>query len=305
MTGFLRKVLLGILAISLLAGTSHVPKKASDPLANKLFGAQKNASEQKPKVFGFYAKGCVAGAQQLPQTGPTWQAMRLSRNRNWGHPALIEFIQRLSQQAVNIGWKGLYIGDMSQPRGGPMTTAHASHQNGLDVDIWMLPPKRLNLSRARREAISSLVVRSSDQRRVTKNFTPAHMALLKAAAQDKAVDRIFVAAAVKIEMCRTAGKDRKWLAKIRPLYGHAAHFHVRLKCPKGERNCVKQRPTISRISKGDGCDKTLNWWVTDYLDRPKADPNKRAVKPKPRPRRAREMIMADLPRQCVGVLKSP
>jgi penicillin-insensitive murein DD-endopeptidase len=305
----LRIAVLSVLAITFLAGTSHVPKKDSDPLANKLFGAQQKASKQKPKVLGYYAKGCVAGAQQLPETGPTWQAMRLSRNRNWGHPALIEFIQRLSQSAVNIGWKGLYVGDMSQPRGGPMTTAHASHQNGLDVDIWMLPPKNLRLTRQRREAISSLIVRSDDQRSVTKDFSPSHMALLKAAAEDKAVDRIFVAAAVKIEMCRTAGKDRKWLAKVRPLYGHASHFHVRLKCPKGERGCVKQKPKISRISKGDGCDKTLEWWVTDYLAKPKVDPNKKKVKkkktkPKPRPRRAREMIMADLPRQCVSVLKS-
>jgi penicillin-insensitive murein DD-endopeptidase len=304
----LRIAVLSVLAITFLAGTAHVPKKDSDPLANKLFGAQQRASKQKPRVLGYYAKGCVAGAQQLPETGPTWQAMRLSRNRNWGHPALIDFIKRLSQSAVNIGWKGIYVGDMAQPRGGPMTTAHASHQNGLDADIWLLPPKRLNLSKARRETISSLVVRSADQRSVTKDFSPSHMALLKAAAQDKAVDRIFVAAAVKIEMCRTAGKDRKWLAKVRPLYGHESHFHVRLKCPKGERNCVKQKPKISQISKGDGCDKTLEWWVTDYLVKPKVDPNKKKIKkkvqPKPRPRRARQMIMADLPRQCASVLNS-
>jgi hypothetical protein len=45
-------------------------------------------------------------------------------------------------QARDIGWgKGLYIGDISQPRGGPMTSGHASHQIGLDADIWMLPPR--------------------------------------------------------------------------------------------------------------------------------------------------------------------
>ena len=64
------------------------------------------------------------------------------------------------------------------------------------------------------------------------------MEILKAASKDKMVDRIFVAAAVKIEMCKRAGKDRDWLAKIRPLYGHNYHFHVRLKCPKGSPKCI-------------------------------------------------------------------
>lgn len=310
MVRFLRSLALAALAIQLIAGTSHVAKKDNDPLANRLFGAHQVASQQKPKVFGYYAKGCLAGAQQLPETGATWQAMRLKRNRNWGHPDLVSFIIDLSQQAKKLGWAGLYVGDMAQPRGGPMTSSHASHQTGLDVDIWMLPPRRLNLSHQDREIISSIPVRSDDQRSITKNWTPIHMEVLKAAAKDKRVERIFVAAAVKIEMCNKAGRDRKWLKKIRPLSGHHTHFHVRLKCPKGSPKCVKQTP-VRKISKGDGCDKSLTWWVTEYLDRSKPDAKKKKtqkkkekIKAKPRPRRAREMIMADLPRQCVGVLKS-
>lgn len=185
-----------------------------------------------------------------------------------------------------------------------MTSGHQSHQSGLDADIWMLPPKRLNLSRADREKISSISVRTKDQRRINENWTPAHMAIIKAAAEDKRVDRIFVAAAVKIAMCKSTTGNRKWLAKVRPLSGHNYHFHVRLKCPKGSPKCVKQTP-VSKISKGDGCDKTLDWWVTDYLTPPDPKPNvKKKKKAKPGPRRAREMIMADLPRQCMKVLKS-
>jgi len=289
------------LALALLGGTSHVAPKPGEALANQLFGAAKKPTHQRPQVVGFYSRGCLAGAQQLPETGPTWQAMRLSRNRNWGHPALIAFIKRLSARAAHLGWKGLYIGDMAQPRGGPMTSGHASHQVGLDVDIWMLPPKRLDLSRAMRERISSISVRTRDQKRVNGNWTPTHMAILKAAAQDPAVDRIFVAAAIKIEMCKRAGKDRRWLKKIRPLYGHNTHFHVRLKCPEGSPRCRKQTP-ISRISRGDGCDKSLQWWVTDYLKPRK--PGKKIKRTKPHRRRAREMIMADLPRQCARVLQA-
>jgi penicillin-insensitive murein endopeptidase len=278
---------------------------SAENLANRLFGSMTNASAQNPMPVGSYARGCAAGLVQLPESGPTWQAMRLSRNRNWGQPQLIEFLQQLSVAATKVGWAGLYIGDISQPRGGPMTSGHASHQIGLDADVWMLPPRRLNLTRAEREEISSIPVRSADQRSVTENWTPDHKALLQAAASDPRVDRIFVAAAVKIEMCRTATTaDRKWLQKIRPVAGHDTHFHVRLKCPKGAKLCKPQTPTVAELSNGgSGCDDTLMWWVTDYLNPPKSakvpkDPDAPVVKG------PRQFTMADLPKQCVDVLSS-
>lgn len=182
-----------------------------------------------------------------------------------------------------------------------MTSGHQSHQMGLDIDIWMLPPKRLNLSRAEREKISSVSVRSQDQRRVNGNWTPQHMEILKAAAEDPAVDRIFVTAPAKIAMCNAARGNKKWLQKIRPLWGHHYHFHVRLKCPSGMGGCQTQTPSVRDLSKGGtGCDETLNWWVTDALD-----PPKKTVKPaKPAPKRpnARDFVLADLPQQCQTVL---
>ena len=275
----------------------------AEKLANKLFGAVDQPSQQDAMPIGSYARGCAAGLVELPETGPSWQAMRLSRHRNFGHPVLVQYLEDLSQAATQIGWRGLYIGDMGQPRGGPMTSGHASHQIGLDADIWMLPPKKLNLSRKERENISSIPVRSADQKSVTANWTPRHAALLKAAASDARVDRIFVAAAVKIEMCKTAKKsDKKWLQKIRPIAGHDTHFHVRLKCPKGARLCETQSPTVSELSKGgDGCDETLEWWVSDAYLNPK--PTK-PTKPAPHKKGPREFAMADLPRQCVDVLSS-
>ena len=272
--------------------------------ANQLFGAADRPTSNSPMPYGSYAKGCADGLVELPETGPTWQAMRLSRNRNFGHPVMIEYLVDLSQAARQIGWPGLYIGDISQPRGGPMTSGHASHQIGLDADVWMLPPSRLNLTAAEREEISSIPVRSADQRSVTRNWTPSHHALLKAAASDGRVDRIFVAAAVKIEMCRTATRaDRKWLQKIRPVAGHDTHFHIRLKCPRGARACETQTPSVSDLSNGgDGCDETLMWWVSDEYLNPKPDPN---AEPAPRQRGPWDYVMADLPRQCRDVLSSP
>ncbi|KAF0174760.1 MAG: penicillin-insensitive murein endopeptidase [Rhodobacteraceae bacterium] len=289
-----------VLCLVLLA---PLPAQA-EKLANKLFGAADNPSAQDAMPIGSYARGCAAGLVELPETGPTWQAMRLSRNRNFGHPMLVQYLEELSQSATQIGWRGLYIGDMGQPRGGPMTSGHASHQIGLDADIWMLPPQRLDMSGQEREKISSIPVRSADQKSVTDNWSPRHHALLQLAASDPRVDRIFVAAAVKIEMCKTAkAADKKWLQKIRPIAGHDTHFHVRLKCPKGARLCETQKPSVSELSNGgNGCDESLMWWVSDaYLNPPK--PTK-PEKPQPRKKGPREFTMADLPRQCANVLSS-
>ena len=109
-------------------------------LAKDLFGAAELGSQQKPQSFGGYAKGCLAGGTVLPETGPTWQAMRLSRNRNWGQPITVDYLKDLSRKvAKHTRWSGIYVGDISQPRGGPMLSGHASHQIGLDADIWLLP----------------------------------------------------------------------------------------------------------------------------------------------------------------------
>ena len=172
---------------------------AAETEARYLLGNKPTASQQKPSAVGEYSRGCMAGGEELAETGPTWQAMRLSRNRNWALPETIEYVKRISSKvAEQTSWPGLYVGDMSQARGGPMISGHASHQTGLDIDVWMLPPKSLKLSRNARENISSISIRSSDQRSVNGNWTADHMEVLKIAASDPAVARIFVAAPAKI-----------------------------------------------------------------------------------------------------------
>jgi penicillin-insensitive murein endopeptidase len=114
------------------------PDAPSTP-AKELFARKSTPFPGSPRSIGGYFDGCLAGAVPLPITGPTWQVMRLSRNRNWGNPQLVRFIERFAQNAKKVGWNGLLVGDMSQPRGGPMLSDHASHQVGLDVDIWFRP----------------------------------------------------------------------------------------------------------------------------------------------------------------------
>lgn len=262
-------------------------------LANRLFGAHTTATSEAPEVYGSYARGCGDGFQALAETGPTWQAMRLSRNRYWGHPELIEYIQDLSRQAARIGWNGLYVGDMSQPRGGPMLTGHASHQIGLDADIWMLPPQRLNLSRAERESISSISMRRANGAYVNSSWTRQHHEIIKAAAKDPRVARIFVFPGAKVQMCADEKGDKSWLRKVRPWWGHHYHFHVRLNCPKGSNGCVNQAPPPA----GDGC-ADAQQWVRNILNPPPPDPNAKPAKPKP------QITLGSLPAQCTSVLSS-
>ncbi len=269
-----------------------VPASAQ-PLAKELFGAERHGSGQRAAPYGGYAKGCLAGGVELPETGPTWQAMRLSRNRNWGHPEAIAFIERLSSFAARKlpGWEGLYIGDISQPRGGPMLTGHRSHQTGLDIDIWMRPATNLRLSRSDRENISSISLRRAKGAYTNQNWTRQHHELLKAAAKDPAVARIFVFPGAKVQMCKDEKGNKSWLRKIRPWWGHHYHFHVRLNCPKGASGCVDQTPPPA----GNGCADAQEW-VNNILNPPPPDPNPKPSKPR------REYVLADLPKQCARVL---
>ena len=270
--------------------------KPDDPAtpAKELFGRKTTPSQQKPQVVGFYAKGCLAGADMLPLDGEAWQVMRLSRNRNWGHPALTGFLKRTASELRTAQiWPGFLVGDMSQPRGGPMLTGHASHQIGLDADIWQTPMPDRQLTRAEREEMSATQMVRPDRLDIDPaRWTPAHMAMLKAVAEKPEVQRIFVNAAIKKALCRDARGDRAWLSKMRPMYGHDYHFHIRLSCPLGEAGCTRQDP----VPEGEGCDASLAWWFTDEALHPKVDPN---AKPKP------PMTMAALPNECRAVLKAP
>jgi penicillin-insensitive murein endopeptidase len=291
-----------VVACLLVILLGPVAAVAEVALANKLFSREAKPFIGASAPIGSYARGCATGLIELPKTGPTWQAMRLSRNRNFGHPEMINFLKNLSQTAHSLGWAGLYFGDISQPRGGPMSSGHTSHQIGLDADIWMLAPKSVNLTRAERELISSISVRSDVQRTVTNYWSPTHQAVMRAAALDPRVDRLFVAAAVKIAMCKTANAaDKVWLQKIRPWSGHNTHFHVRLKCPDGAALCKTQTPSVAELSNGgDGCDATLNYWVTDYLKPRKIAPP--LPNDKPKRKTARQFTLDDLPKQCAALV---
>lgn len=287
--------LIPLFALSGTVGAIEISSKSTTP-AKELFGHIKTPAKMKPQAIGTYNRGCLAGAERLAATGEHWQAMRLSRNRYWGHPELIEFIKRLSETAYKKdGWPGLLVGDLTQPRGGPMLTGHASHQLGMDVDIWLNPMPKKVLSNKEREDISAISMIQSRSEINPKTWTAKHAKLLRRAALDKKVARIFIHPAIKKQMCEWSKGEKgreSWMRKLRPWYGHHYHFHVRLTCPEGSRNCKNQPATPS----GDGCDKNLAWWLSDKPYR-KAPPKPGEKIPKPR-----EIMLSDLPKECTFVL---
>jgi penicillin-insensitive murein endopeptidase len=258
--------------------------------AKRWFGLATTPAPGPARPIGDYTKGCVAGAVQLPADGPTWQVMRPSRNRGWGHPLLIGFLQRVAATLPAAGWPGLLVGDIGQPRGGPMLTGHASHQVGLDADIWLTPMPERRLTAAERDNMSATdVVNANGSDVDPRVWRPEHRKLLEAFARAPEVERIFVNPAIKRALCREVGGDRPWLERIRPWWGHNYHFHIRLACPRNDTECHDQKPPPP----GDGCGADLDWWFTQetkYLT-----PREPAIGPR----------LSEMPAGCAALARAP
>ena len=274
-----------------------VPAAAADAVPAKiLFSKVDGPAPLAARSIGFYSRGCVAGAKALAVDGPEWQVMRLSRNRYWGMPELVAYIERLAKDTRALdGWPGLLVGDLGQPRGGPTPTGHTSHQTGLDVDIWFEPMPDRKLSPDEREKIGarSVLVPGTHVDLDMKKWPEGLDRVLKRAASYEEVERIFVNPGVKKLLCDRAGDDRAWLKKIRPWYKHDDHFHVRLRCPPGLQGCRAQ----DAVPAGDGCGENLAYWLGP-------EPWKPAPKPKKPPPPPKEILLADLPAVCTEILNA-
>lgn len=270
-------VFVGALSVSGAAGAG-----AADPWA-----AVRQPVSGGVQSLGSPAAGCIAGAVALPADGIGYQVLRVERNRFWAHPRTVAFVEELGRRAKGEGIGPLLIGDLSQPRGGPMAYGHGSHQNGLDVDIWFrLPAAPLTEGeRARPQPISMVRGTSVDAR----SWRPEHLRMLELAASAPEVDRIFVNPAIKVAACAQARGNRAWLAKLRPWWGHDEHFHVRLTCAADEPGCVPQ----AAVPDGDGCGAELASW--------NAKPTLLPESAKDRPNHRRPV----LPAACAALLGRP
>ncbi len=242
-----------ILLALLLTGLGWASANGQPPAWHEVAGPSPGG----PASVGSYANGCLAGAEPLPPEGPGYQAIRLSRQRFYGHPELIAYLRELGARVAAAGLGIATVGDLAQPRGGPMSYGHVSHQTGLDADIWY----RLDLPalpRPARETLEPVSMVDGPARRVDPGVWGARQAeLVRLAASDPRVARIFVHPAIKRDLCRRDWADRAWLRTIRPWRGHDGHFHVRLGCPPDSPECRPQDPPPP----GDGCGAELAAWL--------------------------------------------
>ncbi|WP_260259714.1 penicillin-insensitive murein endopeptidase [Vibrio intestinalis] len=248
--------------------------------------------------IGSYANGCLIGAEALPLNGHGYQVLRSQNKRYFGHPDTVSFIERLAKQARKDLRTHILIGDMSLPQGGRFSSGHSSHQTGLDVDIWF----RLADSKLSQNALSlpkpQTLVNMSEYTLSDNNWGNRHFRLIKMAAQDDQVARIFVHPVIKEKLCSTEGAERDWLRKVRPWWGHNYHMHVRLLCPQGDNSCINQAPP----PKGDGCGKEVASWrpkpeVKELRAGKKETEKKQAKVTKPKPKKI-------LPKQCAAIISS-
>ena len=237
-----------------------------------------------PQSIGGYSNGCIIGAQPLALKGEGYQVIRSIKNRYYGHPQLLDYLTKLGQRTQASGLPPIIIGDMGMPAGGRFSSGHASHQTGLDVDIWLrFGP--MDDETARDPAGLATLMVDRDRKIVDERvWTPGQFNLIKLAAQDSRVNRIFVNPAIKVKLCNSEKADRDWLQKIRPWYGHDSHIHVRLSCPQDAKNCENQ----AALPAGDGCGAELYSWF----------------EPAPKSSTAKSKVLPATPYQCQMILSS-
>jgi penicillin-insensitive murein endopeptidase len=253
----------------------------------------KSPAEGPPRAFGDYSAGCVQGARPLPLNGDGYQVMHPNRRRYFGHPDLVSFIETLGHAVKDGGLSIILVGDLSQPRGGRATGGHASHETGLDVDLWYWYPKAAEtrlLTQTERERTKARSILDAKTASVQRKRLGYVLKVLRLTAEDKRVERIFVHPIIKRDLCKQTEKDRDWLKKIRPWHGHDDHFHVRLSCPQDSADCTPQ----SAVPAGDGCDQ-LEWWFSDRT----SDDRGQALKAY----QTKVVSEPKLPPQCYQMLK--
>jgi penicillin-insensitive murein endopeptidase len=214
-------------------------------------------------AIGSTANGCLSGGVELPPDGQGYEVIRLSRRRYFGHDDTVDFLQGLGRRAQAAGLPVFYVGDMAQPRGGPLPFGHASHQTGLDADIWLTLDTKSGLPPAAREEpdLPSMLLPGDPPSIDPAHFGRRQVTLLRLAVADPRIDRIFVNPVIKLALCSGFGGATEggidWLHRLRPWWGHDDHFHVRLRCPDASPDCEPQKP----IPDGDGCDVALEDWT--------------------------------------------
>jgi len=215
--------------------------------------------------IGQYFNGCMDWETKL--TGFETGLLKIypKRERGYGNPDMIDLLTQLGveyTQAFPAPHERIQIGDISDHWGGGLYNNHASHQNGLDVDVIYLRRNFREFEDMREDFVKS--------GRVTKNFDVArNWWMFRWLVATGRVERIFVAREIKQHFCRTSAflehsspSERfEILRRLRPIRGHANHFHLRLLCPASDLKCVGTPPP----PEDHGCGKDFKGLITDDI----------------------------------------
>lgn len=252
----MRQTSIAILAFFLF--TSAAAGSVSSKSQFQLWGTVKKPLAGEPDPIGTYTAGCLGGAQTLALDGEGYAVMRPSRLRYYGHARLVSYIEGLGKKLHENGLSRLLVGDMGRPRGGPMPSGHASHQIGLDVDLWYdLAPKKP--SRRERENRSATAFANLKTNELSKAWGDRERKLVALASEPEDVERVFVHPTIKRDLCEKF-PDAPWLFKVRAWWNHHDHLHARLRCPAGSAHCEAQEPLDP---KNKGCGEELAWWFSE------------------------------------------
>ena len=191
-------------------------------------------SSIRSRAIGRPDRGRLAGGVQLAEAGPDWvtwdPVLKRAPNRpwrRWGTDTLVETVKRIlaEYRAAHPQAPQVLVGDLSRPRGGIFDNrygglGHASHQNGLDVDV-MYPRRDGRLRHAWRPGQVDRVL-----------------------AQDL-VDR-FVAAGAEYVFVGLRTRLRGPRRVVQALPHHDDHLHVRIRRPAAARlpAPVDERPRV-------------------------------------------------------------
>ena len=167
-------------------------------------------------ALGTYSAGTLAAGVRLPPAGRsfiTWDpVLRRTPNRawrRWGTDRLVRTVLTVARgfHRAHPHAPRLLVGDLSRPHGGDFGPrfgyiGHASHQNGLDADVYY--------PRADRRAVAPRDARDIDRAR-----------------SQELVDRFLAAGAQVIFMGPNTGLSGP-PDRVQPLVHHDNHLHVRL-----------------------------------------------------------------------------
>jgi penicillin-insensitive murein endopeptidase len=197
------------------------------------------------EAIGSYSNGSLSNADALPLKGPGFLKLFVPRKRNFSTIELNTLLKDAAKELARLYPEGerLQIGDQSAKKGGAIS-GHASHQNGLDVDIAYLRKNHREQSpNATAGFDEEFVLKGS----VSKNFDlERNWAALKLFSRLGELNRVFMDVEIKRALCKYAEShgelkaEAETLRALRPWPNHANHMHVRIHCPRGNSRCLAQ-----------------------------------------------------------------